>query len=308
MIKTFSKAVVTGAGGFLGRALVAQLLEDNIEVLALDKHQVNGSSETFFQADITQKESLEGLSNFVERGDSDVVMFHMAGLNHSGQCREMPHEAVEVNIVGTHNVLEICRKIGIRRVVLPSSSLVYRRNIERPYIETDSTIPSSVYAATKLAVEKLLEAYSYEYGMSCAVARLGNIYGVGASQDSICSILMRQALQGEPFKVRSLRPIRDFIYVKDVAEGLIGLIDSEKTEGYQLFNLATGQGTSIEALALTISELTDKTDEIYETESEEPQTELVLCIKKIMSERDWQPKWTLKAGLADSLKLMGFER
>src|SRR5207248_2697865 len=139
-----------------------------------------------------------------------------------------------------------------------------------PAAETDPPCPTSFYAATKLAAEALLQGYACDFDVAVDVVRLGNVYGFGAPSDTVPSILLRQAVQGEPLRVKTLRPIRDFIYVRDVAEGMVRLAQSPssispqpgfrftkpggESGGYRLFNLSSGRPTSIGKLACVIAE------------------------------------------------------
>ena len=164
------------------------------------------------------------------------MVIHLAGRGHVGANRDDPLAAVAVNVVGTTNVLEACRSAGVRRVVFPSSALVYRLPARSPLSEDAPVASTSVYAATKLASEALLQAYAAEFGLSCAVARLGNVYGHGASADSVASIVIRQAMAGGPVVVNTFAPVRDFIYRDDVVAGLIALArqtDADRISGLQ---------------------------------------------------------------------------
>jgi UDP-glucose 4-epimerase len=230
---------------------------------------------------------------------ASAVVFHLAARGHVGACRDDPTGAVAVNVVGTTNVLEACREAGVPRVVFPSSALVYRLPAGSPLGEDAPVEPRSIYAATKLAGEALLQAYAVEYGLSCTVARLGNVYGPGASADSVASIIIRQVIAGGPVVVDTLSPIRDFIYRDDVVLGLIALATSMGATGYQLVNLSSGVPTSIGELAQTASAvagvLEEPTGRFLPVEA--GPDSVVLSIERMTTTTGWRPMFSLETGL-----------
>ena len=120
----------------------------------------------------------------------------MMGMAHAGECRANPRGAVDANVVALVNVLEACRAAGIRRMAFPSSAHVYRLPAPMPIDEDAPTAARSMYAATKIASETMLQGYAADFGFSCAVGRLGNVYGNGASEDSVASIVLREVAVG----------------------------------------------------------------------------------------------------------------
>ena len=107
--------------------------------------------------------------------------------------------------------------------LFPSSAHVYRLPAAVPIDEDAPTAARSVYAATKIASETMLQGYAADFGFSCAVGRLGNVYGNGASEDSVASIVLREVAAGRRVEVETLAPVRDFIYRDDAVAGLAAL-------------------------------------------------------------------------------------
>jgi nucleoside-diphosphate-sugar epimerase len=336
----FSKAIVTGASGLLGRALIARLLEAEVRVLGVDRQEPAGppcgpsgaarggfsgrgaQPFTFYRADVTDIDAWLDLPAEHWKQPEGTVLFHLAGIAHAGYCRQDPLCASAVNVAGALTVVEACRRRGVRRVVFPSTGLVYGPEARVPAAETDPPNPASFYAATKLAAEALLQGLAGDFDLAVDVVRLGNVYGFGTTPDTVHSILLRQAVQGEPLCVKTLRPIRDFIYVKDVAEGMVRLaqspgtlpsrrggpvtIDGGERTGFRLFNLSSGRPTSIGKLACVIAQSAGCKEAPQETEPEGPGSisTLVLDTGKLTETLGWRPSWSLEDGIGAVLAQM----
>lgn len=308
------RALVAGAGGFLGTRLVARLGQAGGRVVAtglhLQPHEAsgeNGSRVSYVPLDILQRKRLERvLGDFATEQGGPIQVFHMAGLAHVRQCQEDPVRAYELNVTGTLNVLEACRRTGVTRLVFPSTAQVYGRPTQLPVEETAATVPISVYGATKLAAEILVQGYAAAFGFSCTIARIANVYGYGASSDSVPMVLLRQALEGETLRVKSLMPVRDFIYRDDVVEGLILLGQLTDPPGCRVYNLATGRGSSIRDLAQAVCRIAGLRGNLTALEGNNPESipELVLSNEALFVRTSWRPIWSLEEGLRATLKEM----
>lgn len=298
-------AVVTGAAGFLGAALAERLAASGARVIGIDvAGRVGSGAGESIRLDVLDADAL--CAAFVDLVGDDApsaVVVHLMGRGHVGVCRDDPLGAVALNVIGTANVLEACRKAGVRRVVFPSSALVYTLPARSPIGEDAPVAPRSIYAATKLACEALLQAYAVEYGLSCTVARLGNVYGRGAAADSIASIVMRQAIAGGPVVVETLAPVRDFIYRDDVVSGLMALATSTETSGFRLVNLSSGVPTSIRELAETACAVAGVRAKPIERSSSPraARDSVVLSIERMTTCTGWTPTFSLRAGLRATL-------
>lgn len=287
----FSTAIITGADGFLGLTLTKCLLSNKIKVIPI-------------KTDITQRALLDAISLPPGSDGPSTVLFHLAALSQTNECSQNPERANTINHLGTVNVAQAFFKKGIRRVIFPSTGLVYGSSSKDHFLETDPVSPAGVYAETKLAAESALKTFSQESEISCIVARLGNIYGADASPHSVCAILLRQALQKEPLNVQTLRPIRDFIYVQDIAAGLMRLADYQPRNRFDLFNLSTGIATSIEQLAKTICHLTGHNPKIQvnHPDFEGTPPRLILDASKMTRELGWSVSWSLESGLRETIQ------
>lgn len=306
-------AIVTGVGGFLGRALAQHLARSGARVIGLDlPAKVSGLPESaaYLQCDLLDFTSLALVLDEAvkESGDpGNVLVFHLAGQAHVGTCRQDPARAFALNVSATLHVLEACRRSGVKQFIFPSSALVYAAPRELPIAETAATQARNIYAATKLAAETLLEGYAAEYGFCCITARLGNVYGPGGTADSVVSIILRQVQAGGPVALKTLAPVRDFIYRDDVVGGLLALAEHVQAPGSHVYNLASGVPVSILQLAQAacrakgIAEKISALDSSPGGSSVPVADQLYLSIARLSRDAQWQPAWSLEEGLRQTL-------
>lgn len=301
-------ALVTGANGFLGRALCRRLVARGVATCGLDVQErpAAGFHGTYIRASVTDLDELEHRTDeaHVEVGPGSVL-FHLAGLSHVGQCAADPQTAYSVNVTGTFNVLEWSRRRGLRRVVFPSTALVYRTPAPGAIAEGDEARPRSLYAGTKLAAEALVAGYAASYGQSSCVARLGNVYGPGGPADSVIAIVVDQVRRGGPVRLRTLTPVRDFIYRDDVARALEALGESTGQAGCDTVNVASGDAVSIRALAEAACVAGGISPDVAATGEAVAGSgnvdSLMLSIQRITARCGWRPEWTLTRGLKTTI-------
>ena len=305
------KILVTGASGFLGQQLVKTLLANRASVVGIDGNPppssydktIKNKSFRFVLGNFQDKAD-EALSQFVSLKKKKSAVFHMAGLAHTGECRKNPIKAFESNVLLTVQVLEFCIKNKINRFVFPSTGLVYSDQLGRPASEQDLPTAQNIYAATKLSAESMIQGYANCFELNCIIARLSNVYDWGVRSDTVISTILKQVKYGRKIIVRSLAPIRDFIYIGDVVEGLIRLFVSKSKAGCYIVNLSTGIGSSIQELAekacrivsipINIAQSKDKTNS--------SKSMLILDNSLLVKITGWRPKYTLSEGLRLILK------
>ena len=163
--------LVTGAGGFIGRAVGKLLQRAGYGVVGVDVSGHEGE-----QIDITDQERLQGI--FQSRAIAGIV--HLAAVLPTAAQRD-PVRATEVNVLGSLNVLEMAREFGVRRVVFGSSLSVYGTcAAEHLVSEADRAAPEDLYGAAKVYVEQMGAAYRERYGMEFVSLRIGRVVGPGA--------------------------------------------------------------------------------------------------------------------------------
>ena len=250
------KILVTGAAGFIGRAVCERLLNDAVEVIGLDnlndyyavelKHArlatLHGQPGfRFFQQDIVDGPALFALFD-QERFDYVVHLAAQAGVRYSLQN---PAAYTQSNLVGFGNLLEACRRYPVKHMLYASSSSVYGRNAQVPFREDDNTDqPVSYYAATKKANEVMASSYAHLYGMPLSGLRFFTVYGPWGRPDMAPWLFTEAILQDREIKVFNHGKLqRDFTYIDDIVEGLLKVLPHvpQGDRSHQLFNIGNHQ-------------------------------------------------------------------
>jgi UDP-glucuronate 4-epimerase len=230
--------VVTGGAGFIGSHLCARLCADGHRVLCLDNldsfyapalKQANlnrlqqdadvASHFTFCQGDIRDPDTLQRL---FQAEPIDVVI-HLAAMAGVRPSIERPLLYGDVNIQGTLNLLETCRRFQVRYFLFGSSSSVYGARTRGPFAEDDDVnTPVSPYAATKRAGELLCYTYSHLFAMRIACLRFFTVYGPGQRPDLAIHKFVRLMAQGQPLPIYGDGTSqRDYTYVDDIVDGVV---------------------------------------------------------------------------------------
>jgi UDP-glucuronate 4-epimerase len=250
------KVLVTGAAGFIGRAVCEKLLDKGgVEVVAVDnlndyyavelKHARLATLQSrpgfaFHRLDIADGDALEALFA-AERVDYVIHLAAQAGVRYSIQN---PHAYAQSNLVGFTNVLEACRRHPVKHLVYASSSSVYGQNAKVPFSEDDRVdAPVSFYAATKKANEVMAHSYSHLYALPTTGLRFFTVYGPWGRPDMAPWLFTEAILKGETIKVFNHGKMqRDFTYIDDIVEGVLRVMEHVPQGGngqppYQLFNI-----------------------------------------------------------------------
>jgi nucleoside-diphosphate-sugar epimerase len=183
------------------------------------------------------------------------TVFHLAAVTHVGRALEDPRQTFETNTGGTITVLEAVRRSSsVERLVFVSTAHVYGTPRYVPIDEEHPLHAREPYAASKLAAETFVSAYSSAYGIPIAIARLFNTYGPRQNPDFVVPRIVKQALTQDTLTMGNLTPTRDFTFVDDVIEALLLLASA----GDGIYNVASGVEISIEMLVTRVAEILGK--------------------------------------------------
>jgi UDP-glucose 4-epimerase len=240
------KVLVTGGAGFIGSNIVDKLVTRGDQVVIVDnissgKEENVNTRARMYRVDITSPELL----GVFEKEKPDAVI-HQAAQIHVNTSVEDPLYDAHVNIMGTINLLEACRKTGVKKVVYASSAAVYGNPEYLPIDEKHPVCPLSGYGVSKYTVEHYLHVYHHLYGLKYTILRYANVYGLRQDprgEGGVISILVDKYLNRQPFTIfGDGEQTRDYIYVEDVARANLAAL--ERGDG-EVLNIGTGVSTSL---------------------------------------------------------------
>ncbi|HUR64110.1 MAG TPA: NAD(P)-dependent oxidoreductase [Candidatus Thermoplasmatota archaeon] len=236
------RVLVTGASGFVGRHLVPRLLREG-EVVALHRPGLPVPAHlkgcAVARGDILRPASLP-------RADVDAVI-HLAAEASPQRCERYPRLALRTNVEGTQAMLQWAASHA-KRFVLASTAQVYAPAGGKPLTEDHPRRPVTYYGATKLAAEALTLNAHDRGAVEACVVRPFNMYGPGQGGAYIVPTILAQVREGREVRVRSGRPVRDFLYVGDAVD-LFALAATHPKAAGEAFNAASGRSVPIGELA-----------------------------------------------------------
>jgi nucleoside-diphosphate-sugar epimerase len=302
---TRDTVVVTGAAGFIGRWVVAELLSRGYAVRGLDdcsngsrrnvREFVDDDAFTFHEGDVTNPTDVDAVF------DTDVAAcIHLAAEIDVQESLDDPDAHFETNVVGTKHVLEACRRTDTRLGLVGTCMVYDVVDSDAGIDESHPVKPASPYAGSKLAAENLAEGYYHGYGLPVTFLRPFNTYGPyqkTGMAGGVVSIFTDRDLRGEPLKIFGTgTQSRDLLYATDCARFIVDGTFSDAAVG-EVINAGTGSDITINDLAeLIASEGTD----ITHVEHHHPQSEVqkLLCDpSKATDLLGWEPQVPLDEGV-----------
>ena len=301
------KVVVTGAGGFIGSHLVERLLELGAEVTAFVRYNSrNDAGVLDFIGDRKRElkvvsgeiRELETVRNLTRGAD---VVFHLAALVGIPYSYVHTSEVVEVNTIGTLNVLSAAKEHGPQKVVVTSTSEVYGSALYVPIDEAHPKQPQSPYSASKISADAIALSFYHSFDQPVAIVRPFNTYGPRQSDRAIIPTIISQALLKNEIRIGSTTPTRDFTFVGDTVEGMLRIGESDAAIGQEI-NLGSGCEISIGELAEKIAKLLNA--KLVIGEGEERKRPAKSEVARLLSSNakakqllGWQPEVSLEQGL-----------
>ena len=233
------KALITGSAGFIGYHLAQLLLDEGFAVIGYDgltdyydirlkerRHQMLLQN-AHFSAHIGMLEDFDTLHALAlaERPDVIVHLAAQAGVRYS---LENPRAYIDANLVGTFNVMECARELGVDHLLMASTSSVYGANADMPFSEQDKAdTPLTLNAATKKANEAMGHSYAHLWNLPTTMFRFFTVYGPWGRPDMALFKFTRGVLEGTPIDIYNQGEMyRDFTYVSDLVRGIRLLIDT----------------------------------------------------------------------------------
>jgi len=311
-----ARVLVTGAGGFIGSHLCERLVREGARVRAFCRYTSRRDLGRLAVADGDLRHDMELL--FGDLADGDFVRRAVTGCDavlHLGASIsvpysfEAPREVVKTNVDGTLAVLTAARDVGVRRLVQMSSSEVYGSARHVPMDEAHPLGVQSPYAASKVAADKLAEAFHMAFGLPAVIARPFNTFGPRQSARAVIPTIVGQALRGEVVRLGAVSPRRDLVFVADTVDALVRLAASDERAG-ETFNVATGNDVSVGAIVEMVGEVLGRELTVISEEARlrpgRSEVERLVGDPRRMSEAfGWSPSRSFEDGLRAVVDWMG---
>ncbi len=309
-----SKILITGAGGFIGSHLVEQCLSEGFDIKAFVRY--NSKNTWGWLENSSAKNSIEMISGDIRDYDSveSAVkgcesVFHLAALIGIPYSYVSPQAYIQTNITGTYNILQASLKNSVSNVLVTSTSETYGTAQYVPIDELHPMVGQSPYSASKIAADQLAISYHRSFDLPVKVVRPFNTYGPRQSARAIIPTAITQILSGQQrIKLGNVDPTRDLTFVNDTVNGFIEIFKSKKLFG-EITNIGMGQETSVGNIVRLVAKIMNADIEI-ETDTQRirpanSEVERLLCDnRKILSNTNWKPKYTLETGLSETIDFL----
>ena len=289
-------SVVTGGAGFIGSNLVERLLERGDQVVVIDNESANTHDEVYWNPNaMNVKGDVTDFSLLKNACINADCIYHLAADISIQYSIENPTESYKNNVVGTLNVLEVARVLGIKKVVFSSTAAIYGSTSE-PCVETDRPDPLNPYSVSKLAGENLMKMYNDLYGIETVSLRYFNVYGPRQAHKGqyapVIGIFQKQKFEGKPLTIiGDGNQTRDFIHVADVAHA--NMMVAEK-DIVGVFNVGSGTEYSVNQIA----SLTNNPPGTTTMPSREGEARRSISDNSKLKNIGWQPRIGLEAWIA----------
>lgn len=312
--------IIFGAAGFIGTYLIERLAEDGYSVLsadmnALGREYYKKKRMPYVSLDITKKKDFKKLPV-----DGIEAVIHLAAMQpvNVSEATYDPSKYIEVNVLGTINILEHCRKMGISKIIYASS----HRNTQglwkygKPVREEDGRSIKydgeyAMFSISESAAQDCVEHYKKQYGMKGIIFRLPPVYGYGPHTEIFWhgkpiktgfQIFMENAMAGKPIEVwGDCEKGRDIIYIKDVTKAFLHALKSSDAEG--LYNITTGRAITlreeVETIVKVFCRANGKSEITYKREKSNTIESFLYDNSRAQKDLGWSPRYSFEDMLVD---------
>ena len=287
--------LLTGAAGLIGMALRPMLAARGHKVVAIDITGFGRADPGLRLMPLDERPSLEQ----VIRVDAIDAIIHCGAISGPMMAQGQPMKLVAANIDTTALLLDLAREHGMKRFVFCSSISVYGNAGAATITETTPLRPTSVYGATKVACEQLIQGFAVEYGLSGVSLRIARVYGPYRRANCHLGTLIRDAETGKATEIPCDPDfIYHYVYVDDVADAMIAALEA-KSLPHREYNVGSGQALTmpaiVDAAAAVIPGMKAGT---IAGADDVPDMQTAFDVSLIADDLDWKPRFPIVEGLA----------
>jgi len=305
------KALITGGAGFIGSHIALKLLRENIEVAVVDNLSKGNKSNlpgnlSFYNVNILNEAELEEI--FLKERPDYVI--HQAAQVSVQSSMEDPAYDAKINTIGTLNLLRLSAKYKVKKFIFASTAAVYGMPLYLPIDELHPANPISFYGVSKLTSETYIQLFKKFHGLDYCILRYGNVYGPkqnAQGEAGVISIFIDRLLSNQPLEIYGDgKQTRDFIYVKDIANGCyLALLNGTN----DILNLSTETQTSISDLAEVLVQISGRKAPIVYHQAKEGDIPCS-CLKnqQAIEKLNWAPSYSLLEGLNETMEYYSEKR
>jgi nucleoside-diphosphate-sugar epimerase len=275
-----ARVLITGMTGSIGQELKKKLQDHGHAVVGEKSHFKRIQQEDYFDQ-IEQPEDID-------------VVYHLAAKSFVPDSWNHPAEYTETNVLGTNRVLEFCRTFKAKIVLV--SSYAYGIPQYLPIDEKHPVSAANPYALSKLMAEELCQFYGAHYQVPFTIVRPFNVYGAKGNKKLLIPEIIEQIERGKEIEVKDLVPKRDYIFINDLIDLLIRLMEDQQNE---IYNAGSGESLSVAEVIKVcqrvwgtdlpiISNDVSRQNEIPETQAD---------MTKVKEKLSWSPSFSFEAGI-----------
>lgn len=295
------RILVTGSSGTIGTRLCEKLLEAGYDIKGIDAKPNQWSSkinELTLTGDLREREIFEKLPK-----DFDMVI-HLAANARVFNLVVDPSLARD-NFETLFNTLEFTRKSGIKRFIFASSREVYGNSDHVIHSEDEAYVRNceSPYTASKIGGEALVHSYQQCYGIDFVIIRFSNVYGMYDGSDRLMPRFIQRTREGKDLHVYGKGKVLDFTYIDDSVSGLILSIEKFDDVKNDVFNVASGTGTTITEVAEeVIRQMNGKNRVVFEDNRTGEVVKYVADIWKARGKLGYEPRVPIREGVRRTIE------
>ena len=292
-----NKILITGASGFLGKNLVDALGREKIDIYATATHEEK-SRGIYAMNFLNFKEVTQAMNKI-----KPSIVYHIGGLVNLSRDYEVYKKCIEINTIGTLNLLEALRENPPKKFIFISTEELYGGN-KIPYRETQKIDPPSGYSISKAAAERLCMVYAKELKFQLIITRVVTMYGPGDKVHRLIPQIVMNSLTNKPINLNLGLKKRDYVFIEDVVRALISIRDITLPDNTNVINIGGGKSYSLrEVIDYILSYTKSKSEVNYGLIPERfgEAGEWLLDIRKASKLLRWKPEISIEEGLRKTI-------